>query len=148
MEEIEESMEVDHPKGKENVRKLTRGEKSKIAAKGRRDKEHDAMIQLMNELPVEDEILNKMDKAAVVKLTTCYLKIKHFVQKDIATFGHKAITNGSTQCNKTIVAVQAQAQNKCGSMKEKEGQFMLEALNGFLIFVNRKGIFKFSKPNL
>jgi hypothetical protein len=28
-------------------------------------------------------------------------------------------------------------------MKEKEGQFMLEALNGFLIFVNRKGSIKF-----
>jgi hypothetical protein len=36
------------------------------------------------------------------------------VFSDIATFGHKAVTNGSTQCNKTMVAVQAQAQNKCG----------------------------------
>ncbi|XP_053399880.1 neuronal PAS domain-containing protein 1-like [Mercenaria mercenaria] len=140
MAETEEQMEVDHSKGKENVRKLTRGEKSKIAAKGRRDKEHEAMLQLLKELPIEDVILNKMDKAAVVKLATCYLKIKHFVQKDIAIYGHKALTNGSTPKEQTVAALQAK---KYENVKEREGQIMLEALNGFLIFVNRKGSIKF-----
>ncbi|KAH3847827.1 hypothetical protein DPMN_090159 [Dreissena polymorpha] len=61
--------------------KLTRGEKSRIAAKCRRDKENIAMNDLISELPIADSVLQKMDKAAVIKLAICYLKIKHFVQK-------------------------------------------------------------------
>ncbi|KAH3847856.1 hypothetical protein DPMN_090191 [Dreissena polymorpha] len=58
-----------------------RGEKSRIAAKCRRDKENIAMNDLISELPIADSVLQKMDKAAVIKLAICYLKIKHFVQK-------------------------------------------------------------------
>lgn len=58
-----------------------RGEKSRIAAKCRRDKENIAMLELIDELPVPNDVLSKMDKAAVIKLAISFIKIKHFVQK-------------------------------------------------------------------
>lgn len=39
------------------------------------------MHELIDELPVANDVLNKMDKAAVIKLAISYIKIKHFVQK-------------------------------------------------------------------
>ena len=43
------------------------------------------------------------------------MELFFLVFSDIATFGHKAITNGSTQCNKTTTALQqAKSQNRCG----------------------------------
>jgi len=39
------------------------------------------MNEIIDELPVANDILNKMDKAAVIKLAISFIKIKHFVQK-------------------------------------------------------------------
>ena len=58
-----------------------RAEKSRVAAKQRRDKENIAMQALMAELPVSEEILNKMDKTSIIRLAICYIRIKHYVQK-------------------------------------------------------------------
>lgn len=39
------------------------------------------MLELIDELPVPNDVLSKMDKAAVIKLAISFIKIKHFVQK-------------------------------------------------------------------
>ncbi|XP_052766703.1 hypoxia-inducible factor 1-alpha-like isoform X2 [Mya arenaria] len=88
------------------------------------------MTELLNELPMDTEVLNKMDKAAVVKLAIFFFKMKQFLQRDLATYGHKAITDFKP----------------CPPIKKPqsgEAQLMLEALNGFLVFVNKKGSVKF-----
>ncbi|KAL4238417.1 response to hypoxia [Mactra antiquata] len=141
MTDMHEMMSVDPPSVTDGGRKLTRGEKSKIAAKGRRDKEHIAMLDLMNELPVSMDILEKMDKAAVVKLATYYIKMKHFIQKDLTLYGFKALPNVKESAHgigpNSVTKFQDQPTNL------PESQMMLEALNGFLIFVSKKGTVKF-----
>ena len=39
------------------------------------------MRDLMEELPVSEEVLNKMDKTSIIRLAICYIRIKHYVQK-------------------------------------------------------------------
>ena len=63
-----------------------RAEKSRIAAKTRRDKENLAMQDLTSVLPVSDEVLNKMDKTSIIRLAINYIKIKHYVQKGRSLF--------------------------------------------------------------
>lgn len=129
--------------------KISRAEKSRIAAKSRRDKENVAMQDLTAELPVSDEVLNKMDKTSIIRLAICYIKIKHYVQKDMLAVTTNGNYNGHFG-NKVKPALPGTAGNKT---KEpafdvppqciEEGQLMLEALNGFLIFISKKGKVQF-----
>lgn len=58
-----------------------RAEKSKNAAKNRRDKEAVEFNNIIEALPFPNEDLEKMDKSSVVKLTTSYLKMLELIDK-------------------------------------------------------------------
>ncbi len=60
---------------------LTRAERSRHAAKMRRDKEGVEISTLAKLLPYPDEVTSKLDKGSVIRLTTSYLRMKKFTQK-------------------------------------------------------------------
>ncbi|XP_070578539.1 hypoxia-inducible factor 1-alpha-like isoform X2 [Ptychodera flava] len=101
----------------------------------RRDKEGVEIVALAKLLPFPEEITSKLDKGSIIRLTTSYLRMKKFTQKEgdalleeLKQQQTKAITNGEeTECKEI-------AKNKV-----EEGALMLESLNGFVIFISRKG---------
>lgn len=140
-EEDEEEMEVEGPKH----RKLTRAEKSKYAAKRRRDKEAAEFENIINMLPFPNEELEKMDKSSVVKLTTSYFKMLDFVEKEMKTMtikedAEKAVCKTVPNCNSVMMLPTGTSEN--------ESKLMLEALDGFLILLDRKRNILFVSHNV
>jgi len=52
-------------------------EKSKNAARSRREKENAEFMELAKMLPLPSAITSQLDKASVIRLTTSYLKMRH-----------------------------------------------------------------------
>lgn len=52
-------------------------EKSKNAARIRREKENEEFVELAKLLPLPALITSNLDKASVIRLTTSYLKMRH-----------------------------------------------------------------------
>uniref|UniRef100_A0A8D2M9S1 BHLH domain-containing protein n=1 Tax=Zonotrichia albicollis TaxID=44394 RepID=A0A8D2M9S1_ZONAL len=53
-----------------------RSEKSKNAAKTRREKENGEFYELAKLLPLPSAITSQLDKASIIRLTTSYLKMR------------------------------------------------------------------------
>lgn len=70
-------------------------EKSKKAARIRRDRENQEFLELAKLLPVPAALTGQMDKASVIRLTTSYLKMR-------ALFPNGTITNIYTYLLKMI----------------------------------------------
>lgn len=52
-------------------------EKSKNAARSRREKENAEFLELARLLPLPAAITSQLDKASVIRLTTSYLRMRH-----------------------------------------------------------------------
>lgn len=52
-------------------------EKSKNAARSRREKENAEFLDLAKMLPLPSAITSQLDKASIIRLTTSYLKMRH-----------------------------------------------------------------------
>ena len=72
-------------------------EKSKNAARSRREKENAEFMELAKMLPLPSAITSQLDKASVIRLTTSYLKMRH-VFPDGNPIHHHQIIN-SVQFN-------------------------------------------------
>ncbi|CAK9298120.1 unnamed protein product [Gordionus sp. m RMFG-2023] len=57
-------------------------EKSKTAARTRREKENTEFLELAKLLPIPSAITNQLDKASIIRLTTSYLKIRQILPKN------------------------------------------------------------------
>ncbi|XP_022904210.2 single-minded homolog 1-like [Onthophagus taurus] len=62
--------------------RLVFNEKSKYAARSRREKENLSYAELSKLLPLPETISDKLDKASVVKLTSSYLKAREILMED------------------------------------------------------------------
>uniref|UniRef100_A0A8C9FI92 BHLH domain-containing protein n=1 Tax=Pavo cristatus TaxID=9049 RepID=A0A8C9FI92_PAVCR len=64
-----------------------RAEKSKNAAKTRREKENGEFYELAKLLPLPSAITSQLDKASIIRLTTSYLKMRRFASPSGAEQG-------------------------------------------------------------
>lgn len=58
------------------LNKVEMKEKSKNAARSRREKENAEFMELAKMLPLPSAITSQLDKASVIRLTTSYLKMR------------------------------------------------------------------------
>ncbi|VDI79987.1 hypoxia-inducible factor 2 alpha [Mytilus galloprovincialis] len=127
-------------------RKLTRAEKSKNAAKNRRDKEAVEFNNIIEALPFPNEDLEKMDKSSVVKLTTSYLKMLELIDKEMKSLKiDNKVKEKETAVCKSVSSNEIVLSN---GTPMGESQLMLEALNGFLILLDRKRKILFVSKNV
>ncbi|XP_062595535.1 circadian locomoter output cycles protein kaput-like isoform X1 [Saccostrea cucullata] len=132
--------------GKQDVRvkgrKLTRAEKSRIAAQGRRDKEAEEMTSLIELLPFEKSTLQKMDKNSLLELILNYLQMKQYIEKEMATLSLKDSEPEDKEKSPVPVVKKNGTHhivlNGVEQFKVEESQLMLEAMNGFLLLLDRK----------
>ncbi|KAI3382729.1 hypothetical protein SNEBB_007282 [Seison nebaliae] len=92
-------------------------EKSKNAARSRREKENAEFIELSKLLPLPSAITSQLDKASVIRLTTSYLRMRN-------VFPEGGLYESS--------------QTKC-SMEKEIGTHLLQTLDGFLFVVSPDG---------
>jgi single-minded-like protein len=69
-------------------------EKSKNAARSRREKENAEFLELAKLLPLPSAITSQLDKASIIRLTTSYLKMRHVFPdgespRQVGTFPHR-----------------------------------------------------------
>ncbi|KAL5008542.1 hypothetical protein ScPMuIL_014123 [Solemya velum] len=121
-----------------NMQSISRAEKSKQAAKMRRDKEGVEMERLSKLLPYTEEVIAKLDKGSVIRLAIHYLRMKHYVQKDIERDTSTDLVPVSKKKAKKSRTVDTNFAKEEKISLLDEGKFMLEALNGFLIFISKK----------
>ena len=68
-------------------------EKSKNAARNRREKENQEFLELAKLLPLPSAITSQLDKASIIRLTTSYLKIRQVFPDGKHIFCISADTN-------------------------------------------------------
>lgn len=70
-------------------------EKSKNAARSRREKENTEFLELAKLLPLPSTITSQLDKASIIRLTTSYLKMRQIFPdgKCLHTFSIQTISN-------------------------------------------------------
>ncbi|CAH1262613.1 HIF1A [Branchiostoma lanceolatum] len=119
---------------------LKRAEKSRFAAKARRDQEGEEIQALAQQLPFHKETIQHLDKASVLRLATSYLRMKQHTREGQKEFVEEL---GGYRDNDPSY------QNAIATLDDiQEGDLMLEALNSFLIFITRKGHIMYVSENV
>ncbi|XP_051000923.1 aryl hydrocarbon receptor isoform X1 [Acomys russatus] len=93
-------------------------------SKRHRDRLNTELDRLASLLPFPQDVINKLDKLSVLRLSVSYLRAKSFF--DVALKSSSADRNGSQD--------QCRAQFRDG-LDLHEGEFLLQALNGFVLVV-------------
>ncbi|XP_057639076.1 aryl hydrocarbon receptor [Chionomys nivalis] len=93
-------------------------------SKRHRDRLNTELDRLASLLPFPQDVINKLDKLSVLRLSVSYLRAKSFF--DVALKSSPADRNGGQD--------QCRAQVRDGLLLQ-EGEFLLQALNGFVLVV-------------
>ncbi|XP_059568466.1 aryl hydrocarbon receptor isoform X3 [Myotis daubentonii] len=93
-------------------------------SKRHRDRLNTELDRLANLLPFPQDVINKLDKLSVLRLSVSYLRAKSFF--DVALKSSPTDRNG----------IQDNCRTKFGEgLNFNEGEFLLQALNGFVLVV-------------
>lgn len=94
-------------------------------SKRHRDRLNTELDRLASLLPFPQDVINKLDKLSVLRLSVSYLRAKSFF--DVALKSSPADRNGSQD--------QCRAAQFGNGLDLQEGEFLLQALNGFVLVV-------------
>ncbi|KAM4029434.1 aryl hydrocarbon receptor isoform 2-T2 [Anomaloglossus baeobatrachus] len=106
-------------------------------SKRHRDRLNTELDRLASLLPFPQEIISKLDKLSVLRLSVSYLRAKGFFE--VALQGTKKDGNGISDNRRTI---------KTGDLHLLEGELLLQALNGFVLVVASDGLVFFSSSTI
>uniref|UniRef100_A0A3P9A713 SIM bHLH transcription factor 1b n=1 Tax=Esox lucius TaxID=8010 RepID=A0A3P9A713_ESOLU len=97
-------------------------EKSKTAARTRREKENSEFYELAKMLPLPSAITSQLDKASIIRLTTSYLKMRIFFPQGLGeAWGHTSRTRSLDNVGREL------------------GSHLLQTLDGFIFVVAPDG---------
>ncbi|XP_035907254.1 single-minded homolog 1-A-like [Anopheles stephensi] len=100
-------------------------EKSKNAARSRREKENVEFLELAKLLPLPSAITSQLDKASIIRLTTSYLKMRQIFPEGLGTaWGSERSTHHPSARDTSI---------------KELGSHLLQTLDGFIFVVAPDG---------
>ncbi|NP_001417877.1 aryl hydrocarbon receptor 1a [Danio rerio] len=100
-------------------------------SKRHRDRMNEVLASLAREIPFPQEIVSTLDKLTILRLSVSYLRAK----------SHFKITLNSKSSSQ-------QANNTKQAQEQPEGEFLLQAINGFLLVVTSSGIVFYVSSNI
>nr|XP_046157653.1 single-minded homolog 1-A-like [Oncorhynchus gorbuscha] len=104
-------------------------EKSKNAARTRREKENSEFYELAKLLPLPSAITSQLDKASIIRLTTSYLKMRIVFPEGLGeSWGHVSRTRSLDNVGREL-----------GSHLLQVGSHILQTLDGFIFVVAPDG---------
>ncbi|XP_008588927.1 PREDICTED: aryl hydrocarbon receptor [Galeopterus variegatus] len=106
-------------------------------SKRHRDRLNTELDRLASLLPFPQDVINKLDKLSVLRLSVSYLRAKSFF--DVALKSSPADRNGSQDNCRTKFAE---------SLNLQEGEFLLQALNGFVLVVTTDALVFYASPTI
>ncbi|KAM4689479.1 aryl hydrocarbon receptor [Discoglossus pictus] len=107
-------------------------------SKRHRDRLNTELDRLAGLLPFSQDIISKLDKLSVLRLSVSYLRAKGFFE--VALQSSKTDSNGINENRRLLKAG--------GDVHLLEGELLLQALNGFVLVVASDGLVFFSSSTI
>ncbi|KAK2169671.1 hypothetical protein LSH36_8g14047 [Paralvinella palmiformis] len=133
----------------------SKADKSRIAAKWRRDREVEYLDKLSALLPFPIDVTSKLDKGSILRLTITYLQLKNDVCRITGESRPQVfsqVTHVIDQHKTDHTYSHSNSKRDSGNMnqmlKVNEPELMLHALGGFLLYINRKGRILYVSENV
>ncbi|XP_066507187.1 aryl hydrocarbon receptor-like isoform X2 [Hoplias malabaricus] len=98
-------------------------------SKRHRDRLNGELDKLTALLPFSEEVRGRLDKLSILRLSVGYVKIKKFLQATMRMYDWGALSCGNNGRTATSV----------DGVNFSEGDFLLQALNGFVLVVSTEG---------
>ncbi|XP_077977589.1 uncharacterized protein LOC144433153 [Glandiceps talaboti] len=123
------------------------GEVKSNPSKRHRDRLNKELDNLASLLPFDDDVISKLDKLSILRLSVSYLRNKSFFQKTTPSVnGNKAISLAGEGCyGNQPKSISPHPQNG-PSIDERD--LLLQALNGFMIVVDSDGIIFYASTTI
>ncbi|KAG7483950.1 hypothetical protein MATL_G00043750 [Megalops atlanticus] len=113
-----------------------RREKSRNAARSRRGKENLEFYELGRLLPLPSAITSQLDKAAIVRLTVSYLRMRHFASQEDPPW--EPLLNGGPNSTSVYHHSHSLATDV---FQERLGTHLLQSMDGFVFVLSQEGRF-------
>ncbi|XP_026150594.1 aryl hydrocarbon receptor-like isoform X1 [Mastacembelus armatus] len=118
-------------------------------SKRHRDRLNGELDQLTDLLPFPEDIRSRLDKLSVLRLSVGYLRVKSYFKDSPSCFSNLcAATMKSSHSSLMFPGVNGQNGNNMDTAGFSEGDFLLQALNGFVMVITSEGLMFYASQTI
>ncbi|KAG7476588.1 hypothetical protein MATL_G00084540 [Megalops atlanticus] len=112
-------------------------------SKRHRDRLNGELDKLTNLLPFSEDVRSRLDKLSVLRLSVGYLKVKSFFSATLKKNNSSWLGDGAA-----AFGGNGKSTSSTDGVTISEGEFLLQALNGFVLVVTAEGYVFYASPTI